>query len=110
MLKFWAPVGRCAFAPLFAGVLILAGCSFNANAESGPSAAYIISDQDGYGLLECLTGKDDCGQIVADSWCAAHGHGAARTFGRAEDASAPTETKASGSSIQPDAAIVACMD
>ncbi len=109
ILKVWAPIGRRAFA-LFAGILIVAGCSFGAYAEVSPSAAYIISDQEGYGLLECLTGKDDCGQIVADSWCAAHGHGVARTFGRAEDASAPTETKASGASIQPDAAIVACMD
>ncbi len=110
MLKFWAPIGRRAFASLFAGVLIVAGCSFGAYAEAGPSAAYIISDQEGYGLLECLTGKNDCGQIVADSWCAAHGHGAARAFGRADDVTASTEAKATGASIEPDAAIVACMD
>ncbi|WP_292533590.1 hypothetical protein [Methylocystis sp.] len=110
MPKFVAPVGRRAFALLFAGVLIVAGCSFSAYAEPGPGAAYVISDQEGYGLLECLTGKADCGQIVADSWCAAHGHGAARAFGRADDVTASTDVKATGASIQPDAAIVACMD
>lgn len=107
MVKFWAPVGRRAFAALFAGVLFVAG---GASAETGPGAAYVISDQEGYGLLECLTQKDDCGKIVADSWCAAHGHGAARAFGRANDAAAPSEAKASGASVAPDAAIVACLN
>ncbi|MGJ0395717.1 MAG: hypothetical protein ACR65U_05785 [Methylocystis sp.] len=110
ILKFWAPIGRRAFASLFAGLFIVAGCACGASAETGPSAAYVISDQEGYGLLECLTQKDECGQIVADSWCAAHGHGAASTFGRADDATASTEAKASGASNEPDAAVIACMD
>lgn len=110
MSEFKAPIGRRAFASLFAGVLIVAGGAGGACAETRPSAAYVISDQEGYGLLECLTQKDDCGKIVADSWCAAHGHGAARTFGRANDVAAPSEAKASGASIEPDAAVVACMD
>ncbi|MBM3564298.1 MAG: hypothetical protein FJX16_01320 [Alphaproteobacteria bacterium] len=110
MPKFEAPVGRRAFAPLLVGVLIVAGYAGGAYAEAGHSAAYVISDQEGYGLLECLTGKDDCGKIVADSWCAAHGHGAARAFGRADDVTASTDAKASGASIEPGAAIVACME
>ena len=107
MLKLWAPAGRRVVASLFVGVLFAAGGAY---AETGPSAAYVISDQDGYGLLECLTHKADCGKIVADSWCAAHGHGAASAFGRADDVTAPTEAKAPGASIEPGAAIVACMD
>ena len=89
--------------------MIVAACGSSAYAETGPSA-YVISDQEGYGLLECLTQKDECGKIVADSWCAAHGHGAARAFGRADDVTASIEAKATGASIQPDAAIVSCMD
>jgi hypothetical protein len=110
MPKCEAPVGRRAVTLLFAGILIVAGCSSSAYAEVAPSAAYVISDQEGYGLLECLTGKDDCGKIVADSWCAAHGHGAARAFGRADDVTASTDVAATGASIRPDAAIVACVD
>jgi len=110
MLKFRAPVRRRVFAALFAGVPIVAGCAGGATAETGPSAAYVIADQEGYGLLECLTQKDDCGKIVADSWCAAHGHGAARAFGRADDVTASTDAKATGSSIEPGAAVVACLD
>jgi hypothetical protein len=110
MLKFWAPIGRRACAALSAGVLIVTGCAFSAFAEANAGAAYVISDQEGYGLLECLTHKADCGKIVADSWCAAHGHGAARAFGRADDVTASTETKATSASVEPAAVVVACMD
>ena len=109
MSEYGAPIGRRAFPPLFASFLIVAGGAGGAHAEASPGAAYVISDQEGYGLLECLMGNADCGKIVADSWCAAHGHGAARAYGRADDVTASTDAKAPGSSIEP-AAIVACMD
>jgi hypothetical protein len=110
MSEFKAPIGRRAFASLFAGVLTVAGCAASACAETAPSAAYVISDQEGYGLLECLTHKDDCGKIVADSWCAAHGHGVARAFGRADDVTASTAARATSASVEPAAVVVACMD
>ncbi len=108
MSRYEAPIGRRAFAPLLAGVLIAAGCAWSADAESSPGGAYVISDQEGYGLLECLTQKDDCGKIVADSWCAAHGHGAARAFGRADDLTASIDSTAAQLPQKPDAAVIAC--
>ena len=109
MSKCEAPFGRRAFASLLAGIWIGVGfCAARAEARAG--AAYVIADQEGYGLTECLTHKADCGKIVADSWCAAHGHGAARAFGRADDVTASIDVSAARASIDPDAAVVACVD
>ncbi|MBI1981910.1 MAG: hypothetical protein HYS63_10275 [Methylocystis sp.] len=108
MSRYEAPIGRRAFAPLLAAVLIAAGGAGGAYAEASPGAAYVISDQEGYGLLECLTLNADCGKIVADSWCAAHGHGAARAFGRADDLTASIDSTAAQLPRKPDAAVIAC--
>ena len=91
-------------------MLIGVGYACAARAEARAVAAYVIADQEGYGLTECLTRKADCGKIVANSWCAAHGHGAARAFGRADDVTASIDVNATRASIEPDAAVVACVD
>lgn len=44
---------------------------------------YTIAANDGYGLQECLSGGVECGQVVADAWCEAHGHAKALSFGPA---------------------------
>ena len=110
MLKFKAPARRRVVAQLLAGALICSTSALAARAEAGAGAAYVISDQEGYGLLECLTHKADCGKIVADSWCAAHGHGAARAFGRADDVTGVIDAKAPRAAIEADAAVVACAE
>lgn len=110
MLKYEAPILRRAIAALLTGAIFGAGYACGAQAEAVPGAAYVISDQDGYGLLECLTHRADCGKIVADSWCAAHGHGAARAFGRADDVTAFIDVKATRPTAAPDAAVVACLE
>jgi hypothetical protein len=48
-------------------------------------ASFIVSAADGYGVNECIQTGADCGRIVADAWCEAHGHAAAKAFGRADD-------------------------
>ena len=53
---------------------------------SGPVRAagshdYEIAANDGYGLEDCLAAGSDCGQVVADAWCEAHGHGHALAYG-----------------------------
>ena len=42
---------------------------------------YVIASNDGYGLQECLGAGGECGHVVADAWCEAHGHGHALSFG-----------------------------
>ena len=66
----------------FASVLLVA------LAASGPRAAsaderstYVIAAASGYGVEDCLGEGGECGQVVADAWCEAHGRGAAVKFG-----------------------------
>ena len=54
-------------------------------AQAAGGHAFIISAAVGYGVEDCLGEGGDCGRVVADAWCEAHGHGAAISFGRAED-------------------------
>ena len=42
---------------------------------------YEIAANDGYGLQECLESGAECGHVVADAWCEAHGHGHALSYG-----------------------------
>jgi hypothetical protein len=54
-------------------------------ASASPGAAdshdYEIAANDGYGIEDCLAAGSDCGQVVADSWCEAHGRGHALAYG-----------------------------
>ncbi len=50
-------------------------------ALAGETHEFVIAANDGYGLQDCLAGGAECGQVVADAWCEAHGHGAAVSFG-----------------------------
>jgi|SRR5271157_350695 len=48
---------------------------------SEPST-FLIAAASGYGVEDCLGEGGECGQVVADAWCEAHGRGAALNFGR----------------------------
>jgi hypothetical protein len=70
-------------------LLALASCVFVASHSAvslaGESQSFIVPASDGYGVQDCLGGEGDCGQVVADAWCEAHGHGAALAFGKTDD-------------------------
>lgn len=51
---------------------------------------FFISQKDGYGLSDCLRSGAQCGQVVANSWCAAHGWGIASAWGSTNDMTAST--------------------
>jgi len=68
--------------PLILGLALAAarvapGCA--ADSES-----FVIAAAEGYGVEDCLGEGGECGKVVADAWCEAHGRGAAISFGRAE--------------------------
>lgn len=94
--------------PLLAGLLVTV--VYDSKSQAATQSTYVISDQDGYGVLECLTQKSPCGKIVADAWCEAHGHGAAQAYGRAEDVTASIGAEAPRQSARPGAAIVSCSE
>ena len=72
--------------PLGAGLIILT------SALKGPAladnATFVISANEGYGIIDCLADGVACGRIVADAWCEAHGKGPAVAFGLAADVTA----------------------
>ncbi|WP_457796368.1 hypothetical protein [Methylocystis sp. S23] len=95
-------------APLVAGLLVSA--AYHSNVQAAPMATYVVSDQDGYGVMECLTQKSACGKIVADAWCESHGHGPSLAYGRAEDITASITADAPRQPAQPGAAVVSCSE
>jgi hypothetical protein len=95
-------------APLMAGLLIAAAYQGASRAaQTQRNAVYQISDSDGYGLVDCIVQKRECGKIVADGWCEAHGHGPAVGFGVAEDV---TGAITASGSAPISAAIVTCSE
>lgn len=100
----WRLVGP----PLVAGLLLSAAYQSGAQAAAGPAPIYVISDHEGYGVVECLTKRRECGKIVADSWCEAHGHGPAKAFGPADDITASVGPASPQLINKPGAAIVTC--
>jgi len=83
---------------LFATTILILGVASNAlsrTSEAAESHSFVIAANDGYGVEECLAGSNECGQVVADAWCEAHGHGAAISFGlRSAFSGAPTKVSA----------------
>jgi hypothetical protein len=77
-MSFW-PTAIAFVSSLF----LAAGSAGQGRAAAGHS--FIISATEGYGLEDCLGEGGDCGRVVADAWCEAHGQGAAISLGRAED-------------------------
>jgi hypothetical protein len=92
--------------PVVAGAAMAVACHSGTWAAP-PRAVYILSDNDGYGLSDCISQKWECGKIVADSWCEAHGHGRALAFGGAEDV---TGAIAADKPSTGGAAMVSCAD
>jgi hypothetical protein len=76
---------------LFFLSLILAGIAFVLPSRAEENRTLIIPPNDGYGFEECLKAGSACGLVVADAWCKAHGFGASKNFGPAEETPEATE-------------------
>ena len=64
---------------LLGGILAITALALPLRAAE--SRTLIIPSNDGYGFEECLKAGSECGIIVADAWCKAHGFGASKSFG-----------------------------
>jgi hypothetical protein len=90
--------------PLIGGLFVLCAAQRAARAQPahamlGPNS-FVVSDADGYGVNDCIMNGDECAKIVADAWCEAHGHGAAKAYGPASDVTGaihPVAAKVGGS-------------
>jgi hypothetical protein len=76
--------------------------------QAAEANTFIIAATDGYGVEDCLAEGGECGHVVADAWCEAHGHGAALSFGLAEDITGAVSASATGKMGTP--YIVRCGD
>ena len=91
----------------FVSMLTLTAASFvvlpnGASRANVVNATFLIPASDGYGVADCLTGAAECGRIVANAWCEAHGFSRAETFGHAiEDVTGSTEATMSSRSARP---------
>jgi hypothetical protein len=91
----------------FTAVLATAAASFTVLPEDqrvgGAEAMFLVPASDGYGVGNCLAAGGECGQLVADAWCQAHGYSRAARFGPtlAEDVTGAVEPVSSGSRERP---------
>lgn len=91
---FWPVV-----VPIISSLLLAVGPVGQGRAAS--VHAFIVSATDGYGVEDCLGERGDCGRIVADAWCEAHGRGPAISFGRAEDVTGAISLARNGAAAEP---------
>ena len=75
--------------------VVIFGAGALSGARAGETHALVIAANDGYGVEDCLAETGDCGQVVADAWCEAHGHGAAVSYGPASRFASGVATKIS---------------
>jgi hypothetical protein len=80
-------MSRFELSPAILSFFLAIAFSFGAVArgQAAEGNTFIIATTDGYGVEDCLGEGGECGHVVADAWCEAHGHGAALSFGLAED-------------------------
>jgi hypothetical protein len=76
--KIWPRILPLLFTAAFAFSPIEQACA-------AEGSTFIIAATEGYGVEDCLAEHGECGRVVADAWCEAHGHGAAISFGSADD-------------------------
>ena len=75
----------------FVGVLALGAASFTVlptgatkAAATADNATFLIPASDGYGVGDCLSSSSsECGKVIANAWCEAHGFAKAASFGLA---------------------------
>jgi hypothetical protein len=92
----------------FVSILTLTAASLVAmpngtsQANAVVNATFLIPASDGYGVADCLSGETECGRIVANAWCEAHGFSRADRFGLAiEDVTGSTTAAISSRSERP---------
>jgi len=93
--------------PVRALALAAGLASFSSSASASETHPLVVAANDGYGVEDCLAEAGECGQVVADAWCEAHGHGPAVSFGPASRFSTALATKIAAT---PESYVVNCGD
>jgi hypothetical protein len=96
--------------PLLAALIVASASHTSSRAAPAAERVYVITNDDGYGLNDCITQRRACGRIVADAWCESHGHGRSVAFGAASDMTGAIDVKSQTPAPAADAAMVSCAE
>ena len=79
---------------------------------SAAGADFTVAGDDSYGVAECMKPGMECGRVIADAWCEAHGRGHASAFGLADDVTGATKVSANSAQkpTSSSAVIIRCGD
>jgi hypothetical protein len=101
---------RCRILPSISLVLFASALAFGQfdRARAAEGSTFIIAATDGYGVEDCLAERGECGRVVADAWCEAHGHGASISYGPADDVTGAIESAATHAAEAP--YVVSCSE
>jgi hypothetical protein len=77
-------------------------------ARAAEGSTFIIAASEGYGVEDCLAERSECGRVVADAWCEAHGHGASLSYGLADDVTGAIQDAATHATGAP--YVISCSD
>jgi hypothetical protein len=97
-------VSFVALALVGAAPFLLPPAGQRAVAEATPT--FVVPDADSYGLGDCLREGRDCGRIIAQSWCQAHGYPKVMSFGAARPEDVTASTASVSQKLPP--AVVTC--
>ena len=93
--------------------LLCFGAALAGPGLSGAQAAngdFVVTDDSGYGISECMKPGMDCGRVIADAWCEAHGHGHASAYALGDDVTGATKvsTGPAAPAAPPGSVIIHC--
>lgn len=86
--------------PFFFVFILVLGVVQTSRGLADEGHIFIIAAADGYGVEDCLSEGGECGRVVADAWCEAHGHGAAIAFGPDDDVTGAIPASVAGNKSQ----------
>ena len=68
--------------PMMVALTLALGMAGGQPVKAHEPDTFVIAVTSGYGVEDCLGEGGECGRVVADAWCEAHGRGAALKFGQ----------------------------
>ncbi len=90
-------------------VMLMVGLPATARAQDGTD--YTISEDEGYGIADCMHSGRECGRVIADSWCESHGHAHVLAYGMGSDVTGSVTSAAKPiTKVSADDVVIRCGD
>ena len=72
--------------------------------------AFTIPADEGYGIEDCMQSGRECGRVMANAWCEAHGHVKASAFGSTDDVTGSVPASDKVFQVATGGVIIRCAD